>query len=57
MALVRTRNRHHVPNFWQCLDVVEADVTVSSVVVEADFDAVTADIIVESFALVSIGVI
>ena len=18
MALVRTRNRHHVPNFWQC---------------------------------------
>lgn len=39
------------------LDVVEADVIVSSVAVEADFDAVTDDIIVESGALVSIGVI
>ena len=40
------------------LDVVEADVIVSSVVVEADFDAVTDDIIVErSGVLVSIGVI
>ena len=39
------------------LDVVEADVIISSVVVEADFDAVTADIIVESGALVSIAVI
>ena len=37
------------------LDVVEADVIVSSVAVEADFDA--DDIIVESGALVSIGVI
>lgn len=39
------------------LDVVKADVIVSSVVVEAGFDAVTADIIVESGAPVSIGVI
>ena len=39
------------------LGVVEADVVVSSVVVETDFDAVTADIIVESGVLVSIGVI
>ena len=37
--------------------VVEADVIVSSVVVETDFDAVTADITVESGVLVSIGVI
>ena len=39
------------------LDVVKADVIVSRVVVEAGFDAVTADIIVESGAIVSIGVI
>ena len=41
------------------LGVIEADVIVSSVnvVVETDFDAVTADIIVESGVLVSIGVI
>ena len=39
------------------LSVVEADVIVSSVVVETDFDAVTADIIVESGVLVSIRVI
>ena len=44
-----------VPGFG--LSVVEADVIVSSVVVETDFDAVTADIIVESGVLVSIGVI
>ena len=39
------------------LSVVEADVIVSSVVVDRDFDAVTADITVESGVLVSIGVI
>ena len=39
------------------LGVIKADVIVSSVVVETDFDAVTADIIVESGVLVSIGVI
>ena len=39
------------------LVVVKADVIVSSVVVETDFDAVTADIIVESGVLVSIRVI
>ena len=39
------------------LVVIEADVIVSSVVVETDFDAVTADIIVESGVLVSIGVV
>ena len=39
------------------LGVVKADVIVSSVVVETDFDAVTADITVESGVLVSIGVI
>ena len=39
------------------LGVIEADVIVSSVVVETDVDAVTADIIVESGVLVSIGVI
>ena len=39
------------------LRVIEADVIVSSVVVETDFNAVRADIIVESGALVSIGVI
>ena len=39
------------------LGVVEADVIVSMVVVETDFVAVTADIIVQSGALVSIGVI
>ena len=39
------------------LGIVEADVIVSSVVVETDFDAVTADIIVESGVLVSIAVI
>ena len=39
------------------LGVVEADVIVSMVVVETDVVAVTADIIVESGALVSIGVI
>ena len=39
------------------LGVVEANVLVSSVVVETDFDAVTVDIMVESGALVSIGVI
>ena len=38
-------------------NVVEADVIVSSVVVETDFDAVTAAIIVEGGVLVSIGVI
>ena len=38
-------------------DVIKADVIVSSVVVETDFDAGTADIIVESGVLVSIGVI
>ena len=37
------------------LGVIEADFIVSSVVVETDFDAVTADIIVESGELVSIG--
>ena len=37
--------------------VVEFDVIVSSVVAETDFDAVTADITVESGVLVSIGVI
>ena len=37
--------------------VVEADVIVSSVVVETDFDAVTADITVESGVLVSIRAI
>ena len=39
------------------LGVIKADVIVSSVVVKTDFDAVTADIIVESGVLVSIGVI
>ena len=39
------------------LSVVEADVIVSSVVVETDFGALTADITVESGVLVSIGVI
>ena len=39
------------------LGVIVADVIVSMVVVETDFVAVTADIIVESGALVSIGVI
>ena len=39
------------------LDVMEADVIVSSVVFETDFDAVTADIIVESGVLISVGVI
>lgn len=38
------------------LGVVEAGVIVSMVVVDTDFDAVTADIVVESGALVSIGV-
>ena len=37
--------------------VIKADVIVSNVVVETDFDAGTADITVESGALVSIGVI
>ena len=37
--------------------VVEADVIVSSVVVETDVDAVTAAIIMEGGVLVSIGVI
>ena len=39
------------------LGVVKADVIVSSVVVETDFDAVTSHIIVESGVLVSIAVI
>ena len=39
------------------LGVIKADVIVSSVVVETDFDAVTADIIVESDVPVSIGVV
>ena len=39
------------------LGVIKADVIVSSVVVETDFDAVTSDIIVESGVLVSIAVI
>ena len=39
------------------LGVIKADVIVSGVVVETDFDPVTADIIVESGALVSTGVI
>ena len=39
------------------LSVVEANVIVSSVVVETDFDAVTADFTVERGVLVSIGVI
>ena len=39
------------------LGVIKADVIVSSVVFETDFDAITADIIVESGVLVSIGVI
>ena len=39
------------------LGVIEADVIVSSIVVETDLDAVTADIIVESGVLVSIGVV
>ena len=44
-----------VPGFG--LSVVDADVIVSSVVVETDFDAITADITVEGGVLVSIGVI
>ena len=39
------------------LGVIKADFIVSSVVVEAEFDAVSADIIVESGVLVFIGVI
>ena len=39
------------------LVVIKADVIVSSVVVETDFDAVTSHIIVESGVLVSIAVI
>ena len=39
------------------LGVIKADVVVSNVVVETDFDAGTADITVESGVLVSIGVI
>ena len=39
------------------LGVIEAGVIVISIVAETDFDAVTADIIVESGVLVSIGVV
>ena len=39
------------------LGVIEADVLVSSVVAETDFDAITAEIIVESGVLVSVGVV
>ena len=39
------------------LGVIKADVIVSSVVVETEFDAVTSHIIVESGVLVSIAVI
>ena len=39
------------------LAVIKVDVIVSSVVVETDFDAGTADIIVGSGVLVSVGVI
>ena len=68
IIILKRKKQIHFNSFWLQLKdkslglpgsgwSVVGDVTVSSVVVETDFDAITADIIVESGALVSIGVI
>ena len=68
IIILKRKKQIHFNSFWVQLKdeslalpgsgwSVVGDVIVSSVVVETDFDAVTADIVVESGALVSIGVI